>query len=154
MIDIFSDDSSINTVSHLIQLAVAPVFLLAGVAGVLNVLVNRLSRIIDKSEKLTEKLETNRDDKLIDKKSKFIKKQRSYLEIRVSNMNFSILSCTMTGFLISLVIMIIFLSAFFAFNGSAAISTLFIMAMASFIIALSLFLKEIFMASRYFKGKF
>lgn len=154
MIDVFADDSSINTVSHLIQLAVAPVFLLAGVAGVLNVLVNRLSRIIDKSEKLTEKLEANREDKPVDKKANFIKKQRAYLGLRVSNMNFAILSCTMTGFLVSLVIMIMFLSAFFAFGGASYISILFIMAMASFIIALALFLKEIFMASRYFKGKF
>jgi len=154
LIDVFADDSSINTVSHLIQLAVAPVFLLAGVAGVLNVLVNRLSRIIDKSEKLTEKLATNREDKPVDKKANFIKKQRAYLGVRVSNMNFAILSCTMTGFLVSLVIMIMFLSAFFAFGGASYISILFIMAMASFIIALALFLKEIFMASRYFKGKF
>ena len=43
MVDVFADSESINIVSHLIQLAVAPVFLLAGVAGVLNVLVNRLS---------------------------------------------------------------------------------------------------------------
>ncbi|MFT5662011.1 MAG: hypothetical protein ACI9TV_002659 [Sulfurimonas sp.] len=154
MIDEFTNSNSIDTISHLIQLAVAPVFLLAGVAGVLNVLVNRLSRIIDKSEKLTEKLEAHREDKLIDKKSKLIRVQRTYMSLRITNMNFAILSCTLTGLLIALVIMIIFLSAFFDFNGSNAISTLFIMAMGSFIIALSLFLKEIFMAYKYFKGRF
>ncbi|MDA3907787.1 MAG: DUF2721 domain-containing protein [Sulfurimonas sp.] len=154
MIDVLSNSSdSINTVSHLIQLAVAPVFLLAGVAGVLNVLVNRLSRIIDKSEKLTDKLDSY-EDKPIDKKSKYIRKQRTYLGLRISNMNFAILSCTMTGFLVSIVIMTIFLSAFYDFNGASYISGLFITAMASFIIALSLFLKEIFMAYMYFKGKF
>lgn len=154
MIDTFSNTNSIDTISHLIQLAVAPVFLLAGVAGVLNVLVNRLSRIIDKSEKLTEKLEAQREDKLIDKKSTSIRVKQTYMALRITNMNFAILSCTMTGLLIALVIMIIFLSAFFSFNGSTTISTLFIMAMGSFIIALSLFLKEIFMAYKYFKGKF
>ncbi|PHQ65956.1 MAG: hypothetical protein COB99_00960 [Sulfurimonas sp.] len=154
MVDVLSDSDSINTVSHLIQLAVAPVFLLAGVAGVLNVLVNRLSRIIDKSEKLTDKLEAHREDKLIDKKSNYIRKQRAYLGLRISNMNFAILSCTMTGFLVSMVIMTMFLSAFYAFDGASYISALFIMSMASFILALSLFLKEIFMAYMYFKGKF
>jgi len=154
MIDVFSDNDSINTVSHLIQLAVAPVFLLAGVAGVLNVLVNRLSRIIDKSEKLTEKLEAHMENKPVDEKSNFIGKQKHYLGVRITNMNFAILSCTLTGFLVSMVIMIMFLSAFFAFDGAYYIATLFITAMASFIIALSLFLKEIFMASRYFRGKF
>jgi uncharacterized protein DUF2721 len=113
MVDVFADNESINIVSHLIQLAVAPVFLLAGVAGVLNVLVNRLSRIIDKSERLTDKLESLREDKQVDKKSNFIKKQRSYLGARITNMNYSILSCTMTGFLVSLVIVTMFMSAFF-----------------------------------------
>ena len=84
----------------------------------------------------------------------FIRKKRVYMGLRITNMNFAILSATMTGLLIALVIMIIFLSAFFSFNGSTAISTLFIMAMGSFIIALSLFLKEILMAYKYFKGKF
>jgi uncharacterized membrane protein YcjF (UPF0283 family) len=154
MINVFSDNEAINTVSHLIQLAVAPVFLLAGVGGVLNVLVNRLSRIIDKSEILTEKLEHLIENELIDEKSEFIKKQKFFMGLRITNMNFAILFCTMTGLLISLVIMIMFLSAFYAFDGASYISTLFIMAMASFIIALSQFLKEIFMAWKYFKGRF
>ncbi|WP_294964922.1 DUF2721 domain-containing protein [Sulfurimonas sp.] len=154
MLNTFSDSNSINTVSHLIQLAVAPVFLIAGMAGVLNVLVSRLSRIIDKSEKLTEKLESHKKDKLFDKKSCFIKKQKTYMARRIGNMNFAILFCAMTGLLICLVIMVMFMSAFFTFDGSTAISTLFIMAMASFSIALTLFLREIFMASMYFKGKF
>src|ERR1039457_3216868 len=40
--------SSISTVSHVIQLAVAPVFLLSGVGAILAVLINRLGRIIDR----------------------------------------------------------------------------------------------------------
>lgn len=151
MIQLFSDENSINTVSHLIQLAVAPVFLLAGVGAVLNVFVGRLSRIIDKAEILTEKLLHDREHKQIDKNSTALRKKRGYLELRIRNMNFAILACTMTGLLISMVIMTMFLSAFFVFNGSIAIGVLFIMAMSSFIVALSLFLKEIFMAAHYFK---
>ena len=37
---------------NLIQLSVAPVFLLAGVAGLLNVFLGRLTRIIDKLERM------------------------------------------------------------------------------------------------------
>lgn len=152
MIQFFTDDNAINTVSHLIQLAVAPVFLLAGVGAVLNVFVGRLSRIIDKAEILTEKLQHDREHKLIDKSSATLRKKRSYLEKRIKNMNLAILACTMTGLLISTVIMTMFLSAFFAFNGAFTIGILFIMAMSAFIIALSLFLKEIFMAAHYFRG--
>lgn len=39
---------SITTVAHVIQLAVAPVFLLTGVGTILHVMTSRLSRIIDR----------------------------------------------------------------------------------------------------------
>lgn len=39
----------IADVAHVIQLAVAPVFLLAGVGSMLSVLVNRLARVDRKS---------------------------------------------------------------------------------------------------------
>ena len=39
---------SITTVSHVIQLAVAPVFLLSGIGAILDVLINRLGRIVDR----------------------------------------------------------------------------------------------------------
>ena len=40
--------ASITSVSHVIQLAVAPVFLLSGVGAILAVLINRLGRIVDR----------------------------------------------------------------------------------------------------------
>ncbi|MDP8913815.1 MAG: DUF2721 domain-containing protein, partial [Pseudomonadota bacterium] len=43
---------SISTVAHTIQLAVAPVFLLAGIAGILNVVATRLARVVDRVRKL------------------------------------------------------------------------------------------------------
>jgi len=42
----------ISEIAHVIQLAVAPVFLLSGVAALLNVLTNRLARIIDRARAL------------------------------------------------------------------------------------------------------
>ena len=39
---------SITDIAHAIQLALAPVFLLTGIAGILNVMTNRLARIIDR----------------------------------------------------------------------------------------------------------
>jgi hypothetical protein len=45
---------SIGDVSHAIQLALAPVFLLTGIAGILNVMAGRLARIIDLSMRAEE----------------------------------------------------------------------------------------------------
>lgn len=46
---------NIGDVGHAIQLALAPVFLLAGIAGILNVMAGRLARIFDRGRQLTER---------------------------------------------------------------------------------------------------
>jgi hypothetical protein len=46
----------LGDISHTIQLAIAPVFLLTGVGTKLAVLTNRLARIIDRSRVLEDRL--------------------------------------------------------------------------------------------------
>ena len=45
-------DISVSTVAQVIQLAVAPVFLLAGIGAFLNVCAGRLSRIVDRARNI------------------------------------------------------------------------------------------------------
>ena len=47
-----SPDLSVNTVAEIVRLALAPVFLLSGIGAFLNVLANRLSRIVDRSREI------------------------------------------------------------------------------------------------------
>ena len=147
------DTNSINTVSQLIQLSVAPVFLLAGVAGLLNVFTGRLSRIIDKVDKLDKYEDENqnlfKDEKTILKMTQ----RRKFLTMRMRNTNLAILFATSTGLLISLVIVTMFLSAIFEFKDSIFIATLFIFAMISLIISLLLFLREIFYTTSFIRTK-
>ena len=42
-------DQDVSTIAHVIQLAIAPVFLLTGIGSLLSVMANRLARIIDRS---------------------------------------------------------------------------------------------------------
>jgi len=42
-------DGSGGVIVHAIQLAIAPVFLLSGIAALLGVMANRLARIIDRA---------------------------------------------------------------------------------------------------------
>ena len=145
--------STVNSVSKLIQLSVAPVFLLAGVAGLLNVFTGRLSRIIDKVDKL-DKYED--EHQLINKKDEDIlklKQRRKFLTMRMRNTNLAILFCTSTGLLIALVIATMFLSAIFEFKDSFFIVLLFISAMLCLIISLFLFLREIFYTTSFIKSK-
>jgi len=152
MIPIISADS-VNTVSQLIQLSVAPVFLLAGVAGLLNVFTGRLSRIIDKVDKLDkyedENHENIKDEKLITK----LAQRRKFLTMRIKNTNLAILFCTSTGLLIAMVIVTMFLSAIFGFKDSLFIAILFILAMLCLILSLFLFLREIFYTTSFIKSK-
>ena len=148
------DASTINSVSQLIQLSVAPVFLLAGVAGLLNVFTGRLSRIIDKVDRLdkyeNENIELLKNNEEIYSK---IEQRRKFLTMRMKNTNLAILFCTTTGLLIALVIVTMFLSAIFNFKDSLLIAILFILAMGSLIISLFLFLREIFYTTSFIKSK-
>jgi hypothetical protein len=42
-------DSDISGIAPVIQLAIAPVFLLTGIAALLGVMTNRLARVIDRA---------------------------------------------------------------------------------------------------------
>lgn len=53
--------SSIETVTHVIQVALTPVFLLSGIGTLLNMFNMRLSRVSDHTEHLAEMLETETD---------------------------------------------------------------------------------------------
>ena len=141
----------VNTVSQLIQLSVAPVFLLAGVAGLLNVFTGRLSRIIDKVDKLDKYEEENilKDEKSILK----ITQRRDFLTMRMKNTNLAILFSTSTGLLVAMVIVTMFLSAIFNFKDFLFIAVLFILAMICLIISLFLFLREIFYTTSFINKK-
>ncbi len=43
---------AVSAIAHQIQLAVAPVFLLAGIGGFINVMAHRLARVVDRSRQL------------------------------------------------------------------------------------------------------
>jgi hypothetical protein len=49
--------SQVDTVAHVIQIALTPVFLFSGVATLLNVLSTRLARVADQVEALSARLE-------------------------------------------------------------------------------------------------
>ena len=54
---------AVNEIAHLISLAIAPVFLLAGIGSILNVLAARLARVVDRARRLEIEFETFDPDK-------------------------------------------------------------------------------------------
>ena len=135
-------NAQITDIAQVIQLAVAPVFLLSGVGITLTVLTHRLSRIIDRARTLEERLLTAAGDNKED-----LLAQLSTLSRRARLINSAITLCTVSGLLVCLVIATLFTADFLQFNLSGAIALLFIVAMLAFAIAFLTFLREIFMAT-------
>ena len=127
-------DIEVVTITHAIQQAVAPVFLLAGIGGILNVLTNRLARIIDRSRNLHHRLET-----VSEERSMVIRDELSMLTRRARVVHRAIGFSTASALLVCVVIALLFLSA---------VAALFVLAMCFLIVALSGFLREVQLATR------
>jgi hypothetical protein len=143
-----------NMITHIIQSAVAPVFLLVGVGGLLNVFTGRLARITDKLEKMDAYLRARRkQDKNYQEDEKRLER-RNLLIKRMGNTNLTIFFCTATGLMVAIIILTIFASALFAFQTSTLVSLFFIIAMISLIISLLLFLREIYFSTAMIRIKY
>ena len=136
----------VTTIAHAIQLAVAPVFLLTGIAGILSVLTNRLARIIDRSRFLHGKLLP------ADETNEAIQTELKSLKQRARLIHWAIGLCTASLLLICSVVAVLFLGSFIALDMAAVIATLFIAAMFCLIMALLNFICEIFLATAHVRG--
>lgn len=129
------------SIAHVIQLAVAPVFLLSGVGIFLTVLTNRLARLVDRARQVEEIAKSAPVTEL-----KEHKENLRILARRARLMNRAITMSTICALLVSLMVATLFMSAFFSFNLATYIGVMFILAMVSLIGALVLFLREVFLA--------
>jgi len=138
------DAFSISDIAHVIQLAVAPVFLLTGIAGFLSVLSTRLGRIHDRV-RATEQLRV--------KETKGDNAERLHVEAkilwrRLHLINSAIRLCTSSALLVCMVIAVIFLAHYTVLDLSPVISLMFIGAMFVLIAGLLIFLREVHLATR------
>jgi hypothetical protein len=141
MLGQLQSDTGITAVAHVIQLAVAPVFLLSGIGAMLAVMTNRLARVIDRARLLEAQLPAKPGD------AESIHEQLATLSRRAKLVGRSITLCTITALLVCAVIAILFLGAFLRFDASVPVALLFVAAMLAFFTGLLSFLREIFLAT-------
>jgi len=134
-------DSGITAIAHVIQLSVAPVFLLSGIGAMLAVMTNRLARVIDRARVLQTQLATGPAD------AGSIERQLITLSRRAKLVSWSITLCTITALLVCAVIAMLFMGAFLRFDASVPVALLFVAAMLAFFLGLLSFLREIFLAT-------
>lgn len=133
--------NQIDETAHLIQLSVAPVFLLMGVGTLLNVLSGRLARIIDRARVLEQRWDTPETPRRA-----AILNELRVLEKRRRLMYRSIKLSTTSALLVCLVIAALFGSSMLHYSNGLIVSGLFIAAMLAVIVSLSLFLREVYFA--------
>jgi Protein of unknown function (DUF2721) len=110
-------------IAHLIQSAIAPVFLLTGVASTLGVLTNRLSRIVDRARVLEGQLAGHPSE------GPRLHADLAVLERRAHYMYIAISLSTIAALLVALVVVTLFANAFLASELSLLIALLFVGAM-------------------------
>ena len=136
-------DASISTIAHIIQLAVAPVFLLAGIGSLINVLAGRLARVVDRARQLERHVPTADDEE-----AALEIHQLEILDQRMTICHWAIGLCTTAALLVCLVVMILFIADLVAIRFAVPVSLLFIAAMLSLTLGLLLFLAEVTIATR------
>jgi hypothetical protein len=132
----------ISTVAHVIQLAVAPVFLLTGVGAILAVLINRLARVVDRFRTLEDELPSTKDGVLAPAKTEML-----ILTRRARLIHWSISLCTVCALFVCVVIATLFAGSMIGVDLSGTIALLFVAAMLTLIAGLMSFLREIALAT-------
>lgn len=138
-----TNPESLNDVARAIQLALAPVFLLSGIAGLLNVMASRLSRIIDRGRGLTEgpgAAESSERD-FIDRELQCLGRRRHLTSVAIT-------AATIAALLLCVVIASLFLDIVLHAPLNWLIGTLFIASTMALIVSLAFFLREVHLAMR------
>lgn len=133
-----------SAITHGIQLAVAPVFLLTAVSGMIGAVAGRLARIIDRARVVEDRARANTEPEFL---------ARAYNELadlrlrgRLANGCIGLL--TFCAFLIGITIILLFLGETTNFQSNRLAVAGFLAGVASFLLALVCFLTETMLATR------
>ena len=136
--------SHITDITRVIQLAVAPVFLLTAIGTLIAVLNIRLGRNIDRRRLMEQQLPGAAADKQADEQRAL--RELRLLARRIRLIYYAILSAGLGALLVCLVVAGAFVGALVAVDISREVAVLFILAMFAVIGSLSMFLREVFLA--------
>ncbi|MBS0445497.1 MAG: DUF2721 domain-containing protein [Proteobacteria bacterium] len=134
----FSSIATIADINHAIQLALTPVFLLTGIAGILNVMTGRLARIIDRGRQVTEgSVQIDPAARAVLRTEIINLDRRRHLTSRAIN------ACTLAALLVCTVIATLFIDGLLAISLRWLVGTLFTAATFALIVGLWSFLGEV-----------
>lgn len=135
-------ESHLSSITQAIQLAIAPVFLLTAIAGLINALLGRLARAIDRRRTVEALLATTEDDS-----HAMLAAEVELLARRTALVLWSIGLSVMSALMVCLTIFAAFLGAFLFVDLSRTVAVLFIAAVASLTLAMLIFMREVVLAA-------
>jgi hypothetical protein len=131
----------LTDIGHVIQLAIAPVFLLTAIATILNVLAGRLGRAVDRRRVLAAALLKLDGDIAAAAREEFAYEQR-----RIKLIYLAITMAVFAALLVAALISLAFIDPFVQLEFTTLISVLFVLAMLALVVSLAILLREIFYA--------
>jgi len=134
---------NVTDIAHAIELALAPVFLLTGIAALLGVMTSRLARIIDRG-RYFERSWGSLDDSARDA----CREELRFLDRRRKLASRAIAAGTLAALLVCLVVATLFLEVLLEVRLKGAAGVFFFCSMLCLIVGLGTFLREVFLASQ------
>jgi len=129
-------------IANAIQLSIAPVFLLNGIAVLLGVFTNRLGRCVDRARVLEAEFATANEAQQLDLRGRL-----RTLRKRARLINAAISLATLGALLVALMVILMFGSGFVRTNLAGPVTWLFASAMLALICSLIVFLVEVRVAT-------
>jgi hypothetical protein len=133
-LEIFERTASTPRVQQVVQLSLAPAFLLSGIGAVMNVIMSRMIWIAKRIETIEDKMEEHRTPRQV--------RELGWLMRRRGLMQGAIMFSTAAAVMISAVIMLLFISAYITSQIGTVIAAMWVLTMALLVSGLGFFLFE------------
>jgi hypothetical protein len=134
---------AVSAIAHHIQLAVAPVFLLAGIGSILNVMAGRLARVTERARQIEREFGSYDDEA-----RRLGTAELRILDIRMTVVNLALSACTAAALFVCVLVALLFVADLADFAIGRPVAWLFVLAMLLLIAGLVLFLWEVRLAMR------
>ncbi len=134
---------AVSTIAQTIQLSISPVFLLAGIGAVLNVIAGRLGRVVDRARSL-EKLHPQSSGPDHDRHVWELR----LLDRRMSVINSALFLCVSSAVAVCFVVALLFVAELVDLHIGTVVALVFILATSLLTAGLIMFMIEVRMSLR------
>ncbi len=135
-------ETHVYDIARVIQLAIAPVFLLTAIGTIINVLIARLARAVDRRRIVEEHLPEYEDER----HAQAVRELRM-LGRRINLVIWAAALAVLSALMVCLLVGVAFVGAFIATDLSRSVAVIFVLALGALTACLLVFLREISIAA-------